>query len=1139
MAKPCKVTIKTSKSATPKEMTFEDYMEMLYSGELETLISDGTIKVNKLSGDNPFGAKLPEPTETQGKRIVPKTLLNKAYEAATELELAKAIARYGLDREVENRLGAKEAAQKFIEKVGPEEALKAVRNNKVDGGAAAYIYAEVLDMVYTEMEQAQTEEDIKQYAELHAKLLEEVGRKQLGGGRFNSAFADIYNSYNFAYTYEKKVQEYKDRNGGFIPEEVDKKFKELDEKIKDLNRKIKDAEARVKLAEESQTIEAIIENTKRKEETEANVKYTKKAKEIADKFRKLKSKPIEFKDANGNTIRIKTQGITWNDLVEIGAKAIEASGKVADGISAMIDRLSEEDWYNNLNDTDKAAVNAQVEAAFSDNTDGKISIPKALIESLVTGGIDNINDLTAAVMAQMKSKYPNATEREFRDAITGYGKEVSKTSNEIREEIARIKNLGRMMSKLEDLTAGIARQTNPEKRAKMSQQEKELKRKINDMMEDLGINQSNRLDRAKENANKRIEELQRRLDEGDFTKKKNIQTVADEELTKLRMEKQDLQEKFDTEMYKLDLKNRKTIQKIGDVLLEFWNLPRALMATGEISFMLIQGGIQSFAHPINAYKAAKNAWSHFKSESKAKQWMDFERQQPYFEEMKKSKLSFTQQDTKLNAREEAFLGGWVNYLWDYAGWPMSFASKKAYEIWKRANIFKALERATSGYMNTIRVLRYQEGSEKLRLEGKNFNDNPQDYKNMADVINTLTGRASLGPLEGMSKPLSLIFFSPRNWASVIKTTTPFAFYHFGKMGKDGTLEPSVAQKMAMADFMKYVGITAGFVAMAAARFNEDDDDETEVVMDPTSSDFGKIILGNTRIDPWGGRIQMIIYQSRFMLNAFTKDGVTQPLGSGPLVPNRFELTGKLFENKLAPAAALATKWLKTRIGKNGEQKLYGKEFLMSEELQGTLYPMYWGTLNELWKDQPETVAGFLSAYAFLGGGVSTYESGKGSIKYDDPATKQMMRQFKPDGVSKIKEDTFNVTLTEEELETLNSEYTKKANTLLDLYSKTNPSFENKDMFPPSFDKVTDNQLEEARAEAIKIGFPEYDLDKESKRIAIEKKKTQKISDDISELTKLAKDAAAYEYFKSLGKRIPPTIEEAVKDYEKKLKKLNK
>ena len=79
--------------------------------------------------------------------------------------------------------------------------------------------------------------------------------------------------------------------------------------------------------------------------------------------------------------------------------------------------------------------------------------------------------------------------------------------------------------------------------------------------------------------------------------------------------------------------------------------------------------------------------------------------------------------------------------------------------------------------------------------------------------------------------------------------------------------------------------------------------------------------------------------------------------------------------------------------------------------------------------------------------------------------------------------------------------------------------------------------EQARAEAIKKGVPEDKLDEESKKMAIEKKKKEKISDEIGDLAKLAQNAAAYEYFKALGKRIPPTIEEAVADYDEKLKEL--
>ena len=71
MAAPCKVTIKTSDSAAPKEISYEEYLEMLYNGELnlEKLISDGIINTNKLSGENPFEAKTPPqpgPTKRRG-----------------------------------------------------------------------------------------------------------------------------------------------------------------------------------------------------------------------------------------------------------------------------------------------------------------------------------------------------------------------------------------------------------------------------------------------------------------------------------------------------------------------------------------------------------------------------------------------------------------------------------------------------------------------------------------------------------------------------------------------------------------------------------------------------------------------------------------------------------------------------------------------------------------------------------------------------------------------------------------------------------------------------------------------------------------------------------------------------------------
>ena len=67
MAKPCKVTIKKPGSAA-KEMTFEDYMDMLYNGGLEQFIKDGTINIDGLKGDSPFAEGTTKPKGKKAKQ---------------------------------------------------------------------------------------------------------------------------------------------------------------------------------------------------------------------------------------------------------------------------------------------------------------------------------------------------------------------------------------------------------------------------------------------------------------------------------------------------------------------------------------------------------------------------------------------------------------------------------------------------------------------------------------------------------------------------------------------------------------------------------------------------------------------------------------------------------------------------------------------------------------------------------------------------------------------------------------------------------------------------------------------------------------------------------------------------------------
>jgi len=489
-----------------------------------------------------------------------------------------------------------------------------------------------------------------------------------------------------------------------------------------------------------------------------------------------------------------------------------------------------------------------------------------------------------------------------------------------------------------------------------------------------------RLENTKKSTQRRITELQEKLRVGDFDKKPKKLLIEDTELTKLRAEKIRLQDEYDKEIQKAELRNRTKVEVWKDKAWEAWGITRALSATGEWSFVGVQGLTQLISNPSNSYKAAKNAWSMMWSEKKSDEFLSNLRAQEFYPIMKQSKLAITEPNAKITAREELFNSQWTNIAWGVLGSPLKLKGESAYDAWLSANPFKALERASVGYLDTIRVLRFLDGVQMLEMQKKgNYNENQQAYKDMADVVNTLTGRASLGEwLESGSgsEKLSKIFFSPRNWASGVKTTIllPRQVYKWQK--DSGTKELSVANKIALGDLSKMMGLTTSMVMLAAAGLGSDDDDKTSVGTDPTSSDFGKIIIGNKRIDPWGGKIQQIVFASRMYLDSITKNGETKNLGQDAFTPTKFDLLVQQATNKLSPSAKLLVNYMMAGRDRNNIRKLYGKEYSFKSELTGVLRPIYLNTVIELLQDDPTALDGMLLFYGFFGGGIGIQEDKK-------------------------------------------------------------------------------------------------------------------------------------------------------------------
>jgi hypothetical protein len=1037
------VTAKDIISKIGEDLEGFDFDEKIATEKINSILAEQEVEVKE---------------EKEPKKVKKTVSTIRAYEGDIREGVKRELEKLGLTREIESQSVAKAKAKAFVESVGEEAALEAVRNNDVRDAAGAYVWNELIESVGKKLILETNPDEITRLEKLQAQLLDELGREALSRGRFNAALDDIYqNSETVSYNVENRIKEYKDANNGEISTEVEAKFRELDRQLQDVKKRLAEAEARAKKAEDEATIKIIQEAAERESKQKTSTKIRKDTDWIVLKVKEAKiHRPNMFSSAT-------PASLVWDGAVETVAAAIKITGRSAEAIAKGVEYVRNSDWYNNLNREDKKTALKQFNDFWKGSQprveEGKIKIPDSLIQDLVAQGANTIEQLVAEVKEIMIENYPNITDREIRDAITQYGKIKNLNKDEIAAEIRKIKRIGRIISALEDVNAKKRPLRSGIQRDKLDADERALNKELREAMKELPIDealeeeeqknatdaaktrilnqiedlqreidkgelvprkvrtikddaeltnlkakrdalkaeheaifkdeefrQAKRLELTKRNTQKRIEDLQRRIKEGDFSKKARTPLIKDSELLKLRAEKLRIQDEYDKELYKVQLKNRKKFQKTVDSLWELWGIPRILMATGEASFILIQGAKIGIAHPLHAAKAFKESWKSFKSEKYTEQFLRDIKAQDYYPVMKDSKLALTEPKAELLAREELFYSGWTNMIWDNLGKiilsPTRFKDKatfdRAAEAWSNLNPFKAVERASIGYLDTIRVLRFLDGMNILETQGKTFESNPQDYKDVANAINTLTGRASLGKAEQFAATLSKVFFSPRNWASGIKTATPYALYHFGKM-------TPTARKMAISDLSKYVGLTTTMVMLAAAYLNDDDDEETSVELDPRSSDFMKIKLGNTRVDPWGGMQQQVVLSSRMIAwalmfpnlteGAFKKNGKVLPLGLERQTPTALKLLGQQAVNKLNPTASVVYNYLSSKRKEDGTLvDEYYNEITLKGELQDKFNPIFWNTVDELLKEDPTALDGLLTFYAFLGGGVNVYEN---------------------------------------------------------------------------------------------------------------------------------------------------------------------
>lgn len=385
------------------------------------------------------------------------------------------------------------------------------------------------------------------------------------------------------------------------------------------------------------------------------------------------------------------------------------------------------------------------------------------------------------------------------------------------------------------------------------------------------------------------------------------------------------------------LEKRPVLSKVKDLVTEFINIPRSFMTSFDMSAPLRQGIVLGISHPILASKAFKEMFRQAFSEKNFQDWLINLKKTPEYRLIKDSNL-YISDPTKisggLSAKEEKYMTNYAEKI-PLFGIPVKISG-----------------RGYIAYLNKLRVDTFNHISKKFIKEGINPKTNISAFESLAEFINNATGRGNLGKLGRLSQELNTVFFSPRLIASRFNMLNPVWYMK---------QHPAV-RKEAIKSFVEFVGV--GITVLGLAKLSGAD-----VETDPRSSDFGKIRVGNTRWDIWGG------FQQWARLFTQLATGQRKSTSTGEVVEltkkqfpfeTRLDVGLRFLRGKLAPVPSLA---LELADG----QKQYGGDLLLKKETIDLMMPLYLGDIKEIFGQFGAEALYKVYLPAFFGVGVQTYE----------------------------------------------------------------------------------------------------------------------------------------------------------------------
>lgn len=439
-----------------------------------------------------------------------------------------------------------------------------------------------------------------------------------------------------------------------------------------------------------------------------------------------------------------------------------------------------------------------------------------------------------------------------------------------------------------------------------------------------------------------IVKFQNKITLGELEPQKRAALAKDAEYNRLQARYEQLKAEAAARLEKARFEKLSLLGKAREMAVNTYDAARNIMTTGEFSFILRQGKFAALSHPIITAKTVPSAFRALFTDEVGARAIDLETMnQPEMAAARAAKLHIVDEGAKLSRQEEIFASKWAENIpivrnFNQAG--RVFLNKLRFDVWK--TLRQSVDATT-----------------------------PAQDAVLAKFVNEATGRGTLGGAEPAAVALGRAFFSPRYLASRVQLLVGHSMW-----GGDLTTRRIIAKEYAKA----LVGL--GLYYTLLAQMKDKNGKPATIEKDPRSSDFGKVKLGNTRLDPLAGLAQVIVFGARTAtLERKDSKGRVQSLQSGKFgAPKWSDVAANFARSKLHPVpGAIINLFNGTDLGGN-PATVQNQALNLSMPLT---YMDVYQALEE--QDLPEGVA--LSLLTMLGDGLQTYDT---SRKRPKPPTKK-------------------------------------------------------------------------------------------------------------------------------------------------------